>query len=624
MSNSKVGWHFPSSGGGAEAGFNDSGIQTFAGKPFASLAREIIQNSLDARKTKSHMVTVAFQLETITDLPGRKDLLKTMEKCLKESKGERKSEEFFKNAVKILKADEIVCLKVLDYNTTGLRDGKQGEVKSGQWHRLVKTTGRSTDDNSMGGSFGIGKNAPFAVSGLRTVFYSTRYMDENGSVCERAQGKAILISHPLSSGDYSQAVGFYGQKAQCARFEGKKIPELLRRQKEDGTTLLIPGLRKKEKWQEKIIAAVISNYFLAIHAGDLEVRIDHDGNSKYGVINAETLPGLLADPNIQKIDEDGVKAAHDYCRALSSEPKESELPTLGHCILWILAEEGCPKSVAVMRRGMKITESVRGLKRWDSCADFVAVCVCDSEKGQALLRQMENPAHDNFEPERLEQHGEDVARGKKALDELSKWIREEVKKVAESGLDEITSLEKMAEFLPRHDDNLPGEKNNEKDFDGGSCVVLRPVPVKPEKADDIHDEEDGPGDEEGDFSGDGSGGDGGGGTSGGEGEKVRAGRPMKFESVRVLPLAESETDKQVMFTPKESGVAVLTLKIAGDSFVEDIGISEVLEGQHDEVVAGQVSLAVAEGERVKLAVRLAEPTNDALSVTLSQPKEGEG
>ena len=54
--------------------------------------------------------------------------------------------------------------------------GKGGEIKTGQWHRLVKMTGQSAkNSNTAGGSYGIGKHAPFAVSGLRTIFYSTRY-----------------------------------------------------------------------------------------------------------------------------------------------------------------------------------------------------------------------------------------------------------------------------------------------------------------------------------------------------------------------------------------------------------------------------------------------------------------
>ncbi len=44
----KIGWRFPPTNGGAGDGFNDSGIAHFKGSPISSLARETIQNSLDA------------------------------------------------------------------------------------------------------------------------------------------------------------------------------------------------------------------------------------------------------------------------------------------------------------------------------------------------------------------------------------------------------------------------------------------------------------------------------------------------------------------------------------------------------------------------------------------------
>ena len=622
-----IGWCFPSSGGGTEAGFNDSGIETYAGKPFESLAREVIQNSLDAAASLDTVepVTVSFELEEISakSFPGRDEMLAVMRKCSQASKGDDKAEKFFARAVKILQAATIKCLKVSDYHTTGLRDGRDGDTKSGQWHRLVKTTGRSAKDSkTAGGSYGIGKNAPFAVSDLRTVFYSTRYKDSGGMLCERAQGKAILVSHPLTDDDDSQAVGFYGQKEKCARLTGDEILPPLRRVKDDGTTLLIPGLGETDKWQERIIAAVISNYFHAIDEGKLVVLMDHP-NDDYNLIDKETMPRLLADPKIQKIDED-VRTAHDYYHAVKTgECKNSELPTLGHCTLWLMLQEDCPQTVAILRRGMKITDKLKGLMRWVSCSDFVAVCICKSADGNALLRDMENPAHDNFEPARLGVAGS--LRGKRALKELADWIRREIKDLAESKIEKSVALSKMKDLFPAPDDNLPGE-NAEKDFDGGSAVVVNPVKIRPEKPDDLEtDEEDGPGDDEGDFPGDSGGegeGEGGSGSGGGSGEKKRISEaPMKVDAVRVLSLKDG-TDKRVMFTPGQTGAASLSLKVAGDSFTEDIGgVAEVLDGDVSGVVDGKVLLFVEAGKRVSLDVRLANSFDGALSLVLGSRKE---
>ena len=57
-----IGWKFPPTSGGSGDGFNDSGIAHFKGSPISSLARETIQNSLDARKSRVEPVHVDFEL----------------------------------------------------------------------------------------------------------------------------------------------------------------------------------------------------------------------------------------------------------------------------------------------------------------------------------------------------------------------------------------------------------------------------------------------------------------------------------------------------------------------------------------------------------------------------------
>lgn len=527
-----------------------------------------------------------------------------MKKCLEDNEDGDKVRKFFQNAVKILRAQEILCLKVLDYNTTGLREGD--DYRTGQWHRLVKTTGRSAHGNrTAGGSFGIGKNAPFAVSHLRTVFYSTRY-EENGTVIHRAQGKAILVSHRLKNNDYSQAVGFYGVKDNCDKITDK-IPELLQRDGEDGTTLLIPGFGETKNWQERIIAAVISNYFHAIYKGDLVVLVEDRGE-----IDAQTLPKFFADNKIRNISKDVVRA-HTYYRAISegdsvekcAENKtlakiERTLPTLGHCILWILLEKNCDKKVAILRRGMKITDNHSKLMRWGALFDsFAAVCMCANIKGNELLREMENPAHDAFEPNRL---GEKSAVGNKALKELTDWIKEEVKNAASSEENDLFPLTRMREFfVVDNDDNFDGKKP-EGNFDGGSELSKKkPVKISPRKPKNIIEEEE---EEEEESE-----------------EVVRTLTIMKIEAARVLT-EKNSTEKRIMFTPQETGEAVLSLKIAGDSFVEDINISAIIKGDNANVDDdGNVLLRVVKNKRVNLTVNLAQPTDAAILVSLGSQTE---
>ena len=621
--NNEIGWNFPSNGGGVEAGFNDSGIETYTGKPFESLAREAIQNSLDARDSLMP-VKVSFELKYIrsVELPGHEELLNTMKMCEKETKDNDKAHKFFIHAIEILKKPEIACLVVKDYGTTGLRDGRNNDVKTGQWHRLVKATGQSAkNSNIAGGSYGIGKHAPFVVSGLRTVFYSTRYI-QGGRTIEKAQGKAILISHQLNDDNKSQAVGFYGQKARCEKLTGEEIPPILKHPDDGGTTLLIPGLNETKNWQEKIAAAVISNYFHAIRENDLTVLIDKgiDKGHPYIEINSETLPELLVNPEIQKVDESNevAKAKHYYNAICEGEVCETELTSLGHCVMRLTIGEGQPQRVAILRHGMKITDDQNNLKRWHGCSDFTAVCECLSKKGQALLRRMENPAHDAFEPARL---GDDSRKGTKILNELTRWIRDTIKNATSDSLDGTVDLDTMSEYFPSPDDDkLAGE--SEKDFDGDSSVKPKPTIIKPDVTTvEEEDDEDNTGNEGEDPPQDkkGSGKRTGGNTGGSGGTRSEA---MKIEAIRVLHVENNETDKYIMFTPKQTGKAELSIMMAGDSFTEDIGgIASVLDGEHEKTENGYVVLPVTENKRVKLKVRLKESFRGSLSIVLLSCKE---
>ena len=57
---------------------------------------------------------------------------------------------------------------------------------------MTKLDGGATKSGNTGGSYGIGKNAPFANSNFRTVFYRTRNSDNEIA----SQGIARIISYP--------------------------------------------------------------------------------------------------------------------------------------------------------------------------------------------------------------------------------------------------------------------------------------------------------------------------------------------------------------------------------------------------------------------------------------------
>src|SRR5262249_10424897 len=130
--------------------------------------------------------------------------------------------------------------------------------------------------------FGIGKNAPFAASQVRTVLYSTFNVDGEHVF----QGVATLVSHNHPAGGVSQPTGFLGSINGASVRTLKQIPAKFRRL-QHGTDVIVLGLTASDSWQEDLLYSVLDNFWPAIHFGDLEVKV---GDM---IVNQDNLAALL-------------------------------------------------------------------------------------------------------------------------------------------------------------------------------------------------------------------------------------------------------------------------------------------------------------------------------------------
>lgn len=596
-------WLFPPSGGGSFDGLNDAGIETFTGARFDGLAREIIQNSLDASADKDSTVTVEFDFVEIKrqEFPGADSLLSTMERCLVECKGrDEKWKKFFKNAIKELSKEKIPCLKISDSGTTGLRGDYH--KRKGQWHAITKGRGVSDkDDPTAGGSFGLGKHAPFTVSSLRTIFYATHYV-ENDKDVYRAQGKSILMSHESGSGGYTQGTGFYGDTDECQPIAGK-MPKILQPVKQ-GCVVFVPGFATEPQWQYKIVATVVANFFYAIMKKKLEVLVQSEKGDLI-LVDEDSLDKCFEDVVKQEIDIDKIEKSRHYYHAIQAKgitPKNSERPDLGHCKMWVHVAEGLPKRVAIIRKtGMLITDDQDGIKRWTGRNDFAGVFICESDQGNTLLREMENPKHDAFEPDRA-MFGK-RSECKRALKDMVEWIRGCVDEMAKQNETEISKIDELGKFFPDRDatEVIPGDEG-ERNLEG--APEYQPKPLKRIKA-VMPDDEDG--------NDDGGGGDGDGGSGGGHGEGPNHGdesggtsgrttiKQVEIENVRVVHNTDQGKNKIVYFTPLEDGDVKVEVAVMGD------------DGR-SEVVSKPIAIKAKSGERVSQPVVLMRAVTDSLGV----------
>ena len=587
MSN-KIGWSFPPTNGGVGQGFNDAGIAHFAGTPMHSLARETIQNSLDAR-VSDNAVHVSFELIDLRpEEIGDDELTSAIDACKKKANEDSTEMNALEKASDSIGTDKIACLRISDRNTTGLCGD--------HWRALVKMQGLSfkQDTEGAGGSHGIGKFAPFAVSAPRTVFYWTCFSADGKNV-EKFQGKSVLMSHEDIDGNETQGTGFYGLKKNCEELT-EQVPRNFRildlnDNPIHGTSVAIVGFRETIDWKRRVAASAVANFFYAIGTGKLTVIVEPEESGEFTEceINHNTLDDWfqhLVDFDDPDGSEDSVREAQTFWELSRDKPvAEKQDKDLGHCRLWIRTGEGLPSKVGIVRRiGMLITTQLTGLIRFSGYRDFAALCVFDDPTGNELLRRMENPAHDKFEPKRLPE--DEQARGKRALKRITDWMREEIKKQAgppEGGSKAV--LSELAAYLPDYQpeepfdaDDREGESSGEPGFGERISLKLKPTrrsasPILP--SDEIGDDSEGDGDDTGGYGGAGEGANGNGGNGGpGEGpgrggSGTRGGdkkqRNVPVSQVRILPIADRENCFRLVFVADADGVVRLTLDEAGDS-----------------------------------------------------------
>lgn len=421
-------WNFPSNNDAGITGISDAGIETFRGAPYKSLAREICQNSLDACLVEDKPVKVEFDLFSYESelLPGYKDLKQVLKSCKDFSKVNeyKKGIKFFDNALKVINNKKVNILRISDYNTTGLMGSDKNN--NSEWINLIKGSGMSNKEGGAGGSFGIGKSAPFACSALRTVFYST--LDKKGKVAY--QGVSRLASCNLN-GYITQGIGYYGKKEGNAPIHEQMSIEDKYTRKESGTDIYILGFNVEKNWKIEILSSILDGFLVSIWNGLLEVKTGEI------ILNKSTL-----DTIIDTYKEQLSGNIKDYYKVLTSEKniiKKWDFHNLGEVKLYLLKSEGLCRKVAMSRStGMKIFEQ----NRLSTYIEFAGVLILCGQDLNSFFRDMETPRHDKWEPKRT-----DNKNAEKYKKELYRTIKDYVNELQEVDNNEELDVEGLGEYL---------------------------------------------------------------------------------------------------------------------------------------------------------------------------------
>jgi len=626
-----IGWNFPLNNDGENDGLNDAGIETYSGAPIKSLAREVIQNSLDAADDlRTNPVAVNFDLSYFNnnDIPGLNDYKEILNACYHFGKNIEKTKRFFENALDVINRKKIPVLRISDFNTTGLTGA--GEEGLNNWNNLIKGNGVSNKHVGAGGSFGIGKQAPFACSNLRTVFYVTK--DENG--VEAFQGNAKLITHKKANGKKTQGTGYYGIKnGNKPVLNFNDLPGEFYQRENVGTDIYIFAFIENDSWMENIIKSVLEHFLVAIYRNDLIVNV---GDKK---IDSNNLENFIN----EYISDDSDYYGDKYYKTLVSDEKfifeEKNFENLGDLKFYLLPNKNFPKRVAMVRdTGMKIFDK----GHFRTPKKFAGVFMAEGENLNELLRKMEPPSHDAWEPVRHPYKD----KASKIKDKIYKWLNEKVGSISFDEDAEKVDIDGMSQFLPDElsELSIPGEsaeEEKEKKLPENRSISSKKVDVKPTSSSfDL-------GSEFGDAGDSGStGGEHGGGgetnngryndeSSGGEGEggsdddkngtkPTVTEKPLKLRSARVFSLNPNKGIYVASITANKDAEGFLKFKVVGEDRKDNAPIKKAQitgqkSGDIDITSRGKVGpITLEDGKEVKMILHLSDNVKYSMEVDINE------
>lgn len=305
-------WDFPLLGTSSVRGTNDAAITMFKGSgDMDGLAREVGQNSLDARRKDlpdGKPVTLKFSLVNIKR--DDFDVFAGYERAVAGARAywdgnplcNEEIDSFLSNVERAMESEDIPVLVMSDYGTTGLNGVDPALGEKSYWNILVNTEGISAkQDKNSAGSFGIGKNAPFAYSALNMVFYNT-YATDGGrafqGITHLVTTQQVVNGNPRPASDTGKYLWIDDRDEFSWRpiLPDDKCPlsniEPFCRE-ECGTDVAIVGFKKDvyENWEKQIAVAFLKNFILAVIDCKLEAIVESQ-DLRY-VINRESVEDLL-------------------------------------------------------------------------------------------------------------------------------------------------------------------------------------------------------------------------------------------------------------------------------------------------------------------------------------------
>jgi len=393
----------------------------------------------------------------------------------------------------------------------------------------------SQEQRNMGGTFGIGKAAPFVCSELRTVLYNTiNAQDKSAFIWKsiftthgspKRQGSGFFCDYSINSDEETIANGISNNKLRPS-FADRNY---------HGTDLFILGFKKpvsnrNHSWHVLFKRVILNNYFVALYDNELRVIMKDEAEGKdYEINSSNVLEFMEQNYSFHRLDKT-IKTNFPFIDAYANTKnnivKDLFIEGLGKCKLYLILKKDYPRKVAYMRLP-KMLVYQKGNTRLKT--GYAALFICDSRKGNRFLSRCEDPTHQvwnsGWHPKK--------EKASRVLARISREVNAVLTSLMTETYDEETILSGLDQFtFDESDSPMDSEGNNlEADGDGEDGFLLDeliieshdldyviPNPIKKKKRKKKIKEEDGSGMGEGERSGTGGSGEkgGSGGTQSGE------------------------------------------------------------------------------------------------------------
>jgi hypothetical protein len=648
-------WHFDKESGEYD-GPNDPMHENFKGNPFSSIVRESLQNSLDAVKNEEKPVTVEYRFFKISRLEKEFPNLFKIEEHIKGGKRffpkNSQAQKLFNEMLEYLnskrgdgkKKTKIDCLKISDYNTTGMAyesDESSDEYTNSPFFAFLKAKGVSPKgDTGKGGSFGFGKQAYFGLSAIRTVIVSTITEDNSHFF----QGKTRLTTHLGPNGEKLTASGFYDNGNGKPVTNPDQIPDLFKRTKK-GTDICVIGIEKKDYW-EKMIKSVLNNFWLAIYENKLAVKIKDVEINQDNI--DEKINAYFEDEEVESgsINDYEAWSALPYYKAVNHAGDTDDfrifpgqLDTLGKVKLYIYLKEGLMNRIAYLRKPKMVVYKQTNNK----LNGYTGVFICEDESGNQILTEMENPAHSVWSSDNYKSHGGPHPDGIKAQREISDFINrclDKLDKKNVGGKQDVLGLEEWLS-IPENligDDELEGENPNliageetdittDKETGAETTTIddMKKVEVKVKENKNIKDEQEIDFDEEGELDVGAGKTRGSGGDSKEHGDdKATKGSPGSENAKRILSISyrviaewnNSHREHLLLIKSKEKAKnAEIEIKVGTDSNTrKDDNLLRIIEADSGEISDNKIKNINLKKGRNKLRIRFENDLKHSINI----------